>query len=200
MIKKSARYLVSSSLVLLTGCASYQAVSLNTLPQDTTTQLAQKSGVSVSSKVFDEADCKRYLDRNVIKEGYLPVQITIRNDSKHPMYFNPNNLNVTSESAREVARTVHTSTGGRIAVWGIGGLIFFPLLIPAVVDGFKSSEANKALDEDYISKSVKEHVIEPYSNFTGLIFVSKDHDYRSLEVSLVDQVTKEKLTFSKIAN
>jgi hypothetical protein len=101
---------------------------------------------------------------------------------------------------QEVARKVHTSPDGRMAVWGIGGLIFFPLMIPAVVEGIKSSEANKALDEDYLSKSAKEHVIEPYTSFTGLIFVSKDHDYRSLEVSLVDQITKEKLTFSKIAN
>ena len=198
MLKNKIQRIAYSALILLTGCASYNASTLSMLPQETAIQSKQDSNVLVSWKAFDKEDCKTYLDRDVISEGYVPVQVTIRNNSNDPMYFSPTNFSTPVSSPDEVAYKVHTSTGGRIAAWGIGGLIFFPLLIPAVVDGVGSANANDALDADYAAKTLKEHTIQPNSLFNGVVFIPQQYAEEKIEMFLVNMKTNKKVAFSEI--
>lgn len=190
-----------SALILLTGCASYQASTLSMLDPGitgSTLPSQQNSDVLVSWKVFSKKDCQTYLGRDVLSEGYIPVQLTIHNNSPDSLYLSPNNFNIPLSSATEVANTVHTSTSGRVAVWGVGGLLFFPLLIPAFVDGFKSIQANQALDADYAEKSLKEQIIQPRSELNGIVFIPKEHANQTLEMFLINQTTHERAGFSEI--
>lgn len=114
------------------------------------------------------------------------------------MYFSPANFSTPVSSSDEVAAKVHTSTGGRIAAWGIGGLIFFPLLVPAVVDGFGSAKANNALDADYEAKALKEQTIQPHSSFNGVVFIPKQYADQKIQMFLVNQKTNQKVAFSEI--
>lgn len=198
MFKNKKHLLTSSALILLTGCASYNASTLSMLPVENAIPSTQESNVLVSWKAFDKNDCEKYLDRNVLSEGYIPVQLTIRNGSSDPMYLSSNNFNIPVSSSNEVANKVHTSTGGRIAAWGVGGLIFFPLLVPAVVDGFRSANANDALDADYAAKTLQEHTIQPHSLFNGVVFVPEQYSNQEIEMFLVNQKTNEKVGFSQI--
>ena len=200
MLKNKRALTALSALVALTGCASYEADKLSMISQESAILCKQSPDVSVAWKTFDKEDCKTYLDRNVISEGYVPVQVTIRNDSKDPMYLNPNNFSVSVSPTTEVANKVHTSTAGRIIAWTIPGLIITPFLIPAVYDGIKSSEANKYLDADYESKSIKEHTIKPYESFNGLVFVPKKEASEPLSLTLVNTTTGEKVLFNRISN
>ena len=187
--------LVLGALILLTGCASYNASTLSTLPAEGAIQSAENPHVLVSWKTFDEVDCKRYLGRNVISEGYMPIQLTIRNNTSDPMYFNPQNFNVPLASVNEVAGKAHTSTAGRVVGWGVGGLFIWPLLIPAVYDGIKSSEANGLLDADYEAKALREQTIQPKSLFNGVVFVPQQYSNQGIEMFLVNQKNQEKLIF-----
>lgn len=189
---------IYTALILLAGCASYEASTLSLLSSDAAISSPKNDNVLISWKAFDKQDCEKYLDRNVIAEGYIPVQLTIRNNSTDPMYLNPSNFNVPLSSPNEVADKVHTSTGGRVAAWGVGGLVFFPLFIPAVVDGFKSANANTALDADYTAKALKEQTIQPHSVFNGVVFIPKEHASETIEMFLVNQKTNEKVVFSEI--
>ena len=188
---------IMASLILLTGCASYSASSLATLSADHAIESSTHPKVSVSWKKFDKTDCKRYLDRDVISEGFMPIQITIRNNSTDPMYFSPHNFNVPLASVNEVADKAHTNTAGRVVGWGVGGLFIWPLLIPAVYDGMKSSAANDSLDADYEAKALREHTIQPQSTFNGVVFVPKKYLSQTLEMSLVNQKTQEKVVFTE---
>ena len=190
---------IYSSLILLTGCASYTASNLEVLPVENAIFSNQDSNVSISWQTLDEKGSEIYLGRNVIKEGYIPLQMTIRNNSNDPMYFNPSNLNTPISSTSEVANKVHTSTGGRVAAWGIGGLIFFPLLVPAVVDGLKSANANDALDADYHDKALKEQTIQPHSIFNGVVFVPKRYADQNIQVYLINLKTNQKVAFTEIS-
>jgi len=198
MLKNKRHTLTCSALILLTSCASYNASTLSMLPSEAAIQSVENSKVSVSWKKFDKEDCSTYLDRDVISEGYVPVQLTIRNNSEDPMYLSPSNFSTPLSSADEVASKVHTSTGGRIAAWGIGGLIFFPLLIPAVVDGCGSANANEALDIDYTAKVLKEQTIQPHSLFNGVVFIPKEHADQKIEMFLVNLKNNQKVAFSEI--
>ncbi len=198
MKNKKITTLTASMLVLLSGCASYHASTLSMLPEDSSIVSHKSSNVLVSWKAFDKQDCKTYLGRDVLSEGYIPVQFTIRNNSTDPMYLSPSNFNKPLSSVNQVANTVHTNTSGRVAAWGVGGLFFFPLLIPAFVDGFKSLHANEKLDADYEAKALKEQTIQPHSVFNGVVFIPKENADQKIEMFLVNLTTNEKVAFSEI--
>jgi hypothetical protein len=194
---------ISSALILLTGCASYRAASLDHLSSNSVQSSTLSSDIVVSAKAFDTLDCKRYLDRDVIREGYQPVQLFIHNNSNKSYEFSLDRISLPYAPPEFVARTVHTSTAGRICAYGIPGLIVpfaFPLIIPAVVDGIKSSEANEALDMDFYAKSVKNsQIVAPHSYFNKLIFVDRNEYQPSFSLTLIDQDSKKEETFNIVA-
>lgn len=193
VLKNRKTTVLYAALIALAGCASYEASMLTSLPVETGMQSIQNPEVLCSWKMFDKADSEKYLGRDLISQGYIPLQLTIRNASSDPMYLNPSNFNIPVPSIGEVANSVHTSTAARVASWGIPGLLIWPFLIPAIYDGIKSNEANAALDADYVSKAIKELTIQPHSSFNGIVFVPKDAAEQNIELFLVNERTYEKI-------
>lgn len=181
---------ISTALIFLTGCASYQAMALNNLSSEgIASNSSDKNDVVVIAKTFNKDDCKRYLDRDVIRKGYQPVQLCIQNNTEKNYVFSLNRVSLSSARPEEVANKVHTSTVGRAVGYGVGSVFLWPLAIPAIVDGIKSSEANQALDTDYYSKSARDHVILPHSQLNKILFVPSS-DYQSkFSITLVEEGT-----------
>lgn len=199
MFKKKKLMAMTCSLALLAGCASYNASTLSMLNEQGAMVSEKSNEVLLTWKAFDSYDSKRYLGRDVIEEGYVPVQLTIINNSPDPMYLNPQNFSVPLASYKEVASKVRTSTGGRVAAWGVPGLFFWPLLIPAIVDGFGSANANETLDADYESKTIKEQVIYSRSTCNGVVFIPKKYLDQKIKMYVVNKKTDEKVNFSDIS-
>lgn len=193
-IKKNI--LTFSSLLLLTACANYSASSLNSLSHQTAIQREYKQEVAVSWKFFNKEASEKYLGRDVLSEGYIPLQVTIQNNSSDPLLLSANNFNIPSVGPEEVGQAVHTSTSARVIAWGVPGLLFWPLLIPAFYEGIKSNAANEALDRDYLSKSLKEQVISPHCTCDKLIFFQKKDVAAPIEMFLLNQRTNNKISFS----
>ncbi|MBS0603730.1 MAG: hypothetical protein JSS60_01695 [Verrucomicrobia bacterium] len=184
--KLPAALTAAAALLLLSGCASYRAAPLSSLPSEG----YKKDDIIVSAKTFDKADCKRYLDRDVIQKGYQPVQLYIQNNSDSNYIFSLSRLSVSTARPDEVARKVHTSTVGRAVGYGVGALFLWPLAIPAVVDGVKSANANEALDNDFSSKTAMDRTIQAHSHFNKLIFVPVSEYQPRFTLELMDQETK----------
>ncbi len=184
-------------VLLLSGCASYHAASLNSLLYEPIVTVSQQKsdGISIIAKAFDKADCKKYLDRDVLAKGYQPVQIYIRNDSDKSYSFSLNRISLSCARPEEVAARVHTSTVGRAVGYGAASLILWPMAIPAVVDGFGSANANEALDNDFISKTARDTMIDPHSHLNKILFVPITEYKESFTVTLleVDSNTPKKL-------
>ena len=200
MFKNRKHICFCATLVLLSGCANYSASSLSTLSSSAAVPSAKNSNITAAWKVFDKNDCQTYLGRNLLAEGYVPVQMTIRNQSEDPLYLSADNFSISLPSPARVAKTVHTSTGGRVAAWGIPGLIITPLLIPAIYDGILSSNANDSLDADYQSKALSDHIIQPHSHFDTIIFVPKGKIKQSIEMFLINETTQEKIVIPILKN
>lgn len=196
MLKNGKSIAILASLILLTGCANYQASTLSSLSGDSMIHAAENPNITAEWKVFDKKDCQTYLGRNLIAEGVIPVQMTIRNYSEDDLSISPDNFNIPIQSPAEVAKKVHTSTTGRAVGWGIGGLFVWPLFIPAIYDGIKSAQANRSLDSDYQSKALTEQTIKPYKTLNTLIFVPKEQMKQNIEMFLVNEKTHEKVVFS----
>lgn len=175
-------------MAMCVQCARYDARSLAAVPLETNALPAD--GLIVAAKIFSKSDCKRYLDRDVISKGYQPIQLYIENVSDHTYLFSSNRVNLPLVSPDEVAKKVHTSTIGRITSYGAAALLATPLfIIPAVVDGYQSSKANDALDEDFATKSAKDQIIPPFSYRNMLLFVPKKDAPDLFVLTLLDEET-----------
>ena len=171
---KNKRKLISIiclPLMALTSCASYKATSLGNLSSEIMTSPSTSEKVLFGARAFTKEDCRRYLDRNVISKGYQPIQVYIQNNSDASYNFSLDRIGLPCVRSDEVADTVHTSTVGRAVGYGVGALFLWPLAIPAIVDGIKSSEANTSLDNDFSDKTAKNQIIHPYSTLNKIIFV-----------------------------
>ena len=178
------------------GCAGYKAVTMPRLQPEFALNSQKQNDVIVAIKIFSREDCKRYFDKDLITEGYQPIQIAIDNQSKNYYLFSKNGISLPTVPPEEVAQKAHRSTVGRATGYGVAGLFIWPLLIPAVVDGVGSSKANTQMDIDFASKGLQDAVIQPYVVANGVIFVPTSEFRSNLQINIIERDTKEKLTFT----
>lgn len=189
----------SGIVLLLTSCASYSASALGNFPT-ALVRSSKENGINVVAKAFNVADCKKYLDRDLLAVGYQPVQLFIQNNSDKSLIFSMDSFSLPYGKVNEVAERVHTSTLGRAVGYGIGALFLWPLAIPAVVDGMMSYQANEALDRDFAGKIAENQIIFPHSHFNKIVFVPI-HDYQpGFSVTLLDVETGKPQMVKVVAN
>lgn len=105
--------LAVGSLLLLSGCANYKAMSLPQLAQHS--DKFEKKNVSLEYKIFTKVDCQEYLGRKkLLKKGYQPVQLTITNNTNRSYTYSASSLSLPIVPAELVAKKVKFSTAGRI--------------------------------------------------------------------------------------
>ncbi|MBX9924064.1 MAG: hypothetical protein K2Y01_08130 [Rhabdochlamydiaceae bacterium] len=182
----------------LSGCASYNASSLKSLASDAIIESHNpdfQDGLVVIAKAFNKDDCKKYLDRDVIKEGYQPIQIYIQNNSTKNYVFSLDRISMCCSRPEEVARKVHTSTAGRAIGYAVGSLFMLPLAIPAVVDAVKSSKANESLDYDFSVKAASDQVIYPSCNLNKILFTRLQGYNSTFDITLIESETNKPRTF-----
>lgn len=178
--------LIAATALLFTGCASYQANSLGALDPQYVKSSSEIEGVSIGCKAYTVKDCFTYLDRNVIAQGYQPIQLTFENSSNKSYRFSTRDISLPTADPYNVAKTVHTNTIGRVTGYAVGGLFVWPLFIPAIVDGIGSSNANTSLDRDFGEKCLESLAITPYSFSKTLIFVPKSQFAPVFNITLTE--------------
>jgi hypothetical protein len=177
------------------GCASYKPTPLPNLQPEFATYSESIENVTLACKALSKKECKKYFDRDIIGKGYQPLLMTIINDTNRQILFSPEGVSLPVCSPQEVARKCHTSTAGRATAYGVGALFLWPLAIPAIVDGVKSSKANTKLDRDFSKKNLEQIVINPYATHDGVIFFSNNEYQESFTVKLVDKETRQKFEY-----
>lgn len=182
---------LSAILLLFSGCASYNAAPMTPM----LTSMSSSKEVTIIAKKFNAQDCKKFLDRDVIRKGYQPVQLFIQNNTDKNYFFSLDRLDLAHANPTDVAAQVHTSTVGRAVGYGVGGLFIWPLLIPAVVDGIKSSEANESLDKDFLDKAALDQMISAHSYFNKIIFVPTNSCPNTFSLTLVDAASNKAEAF-----
>ena len=175
--------------LLCSGCASYRASSLSSLSPQFIKESEEIPGISVGCKSFSASDCSSYLDRDVLKKGYQPIELTFYNKTDKSYFFSSDKISLPCAPSQKVANKVHTSTALRVVGYTAGAVFITPLIIPAVVDGICSHNANKQLDRDYQQKSEDNFIITPYSYRMTLLFIPKEDFSPNFQLTLVEQDT-----------
>ena len=174
-------------LILVGGCASYNPHQIKLLAVGKTGVVEAKSdkensNVKILVSVLSKDEEKYYFDRNIFAAGYRTAQLTIINSSDECIIIKNEDVILQIANSEQIAKILHTSTGGRVAAYGVGGLVFFPLFVPAVVDGVKSSDANKKINADFNERCGEYCVIPAHSIQNHILFINKMNSNQSFDV------------------
>jgi hypothetical protein len=176
----------------LCGCASYSAGRLPSSDVTTFKTMQEQDGLKVAVKFFDARESKQIFSVAKVGELYQPVYIAIDNRSKNVYQFaKRTSINKQSVPAEEVAKNCGFSTVGRATTYGVAGIFIWPLLIPAVVDGVGSAQANQKMEADYLYKEIKDDRIQPNGLLNGVLFVDKMKEGEEFLIRLQNADTNE---------
>jgi hypothetical protein len=203
MKNKALLTLLTLSLTC-SSCATYRASPL--APSDVAfiEESINAPGISVSSKAFTRKECITYLDRNVLKRGYQPLELTFYNNTDETYFFSPEGVSLPTFSTETVAKSSYTSTALRVGLYGGAAFLlvvpplasagvfipFMPFFTPAVVDGICSIKSNEKLDKDFRKKAKEYLVLPPQTAETTLIFIPKGKVDSDFEITLVEKKTR----------
>ena len=193
--KKTCVVLLGTGMLLLTGCAHYKARPLPRL-----INTVSDKGVYLAYRALDKADCKTYFDRDIIKKGYRPLQLTIINNTDATYTVSESSLSLPLVPVDVVAKEVHTSTAGRAAGYGTAALFCCLFVIPAIADGIGSAEANEQLDVDFSNKTLRFNgIIRPHMTLNGVVFVPQEQFSEDFILTLFDAKNGTPLILKSIA-
>ena len=193
-MRKIALLLILSLAV--SGCATYHAGRLPSSDVSSFQNTQEQDGLKVALKFIDARESKNIFGVGRVSELYQPVYIAIDNRSKSSYEFKKRDLSKQSVPAEEVAKTCKFNTAGRATAYGVAGLFIWPLLIPAVVDGTGSANANQKMESDYMYKEIQDGRIQPNGLLNGVIFLDKIKEGEEVAVRLQNTETNEIKLFS----
>ena len=180
-------------LFLLSGCASYEPKALNHLGYEgeatvcTLKSMTDTYGdhIKLYAAILSSSKVRSCFNRDIGSKGYKIVQFTIVNNSDKSFVLSNSNIGASIANPDQVAKLVHTSTAGRATGYTLGSLILWPLIIPAVVDGVKSSEANDQLDTDFSERCPEVCYIPAHATRNHVIFMPKHSFLNTFELVLL---------------
>lgn len=196
MFNKLLAFVVISCLAV-SGCASYRAGNLPSSDVGVFKNAQDQDGLKVAVRFLDARESKQVFGVGKVYGLYQPVYIAIDNRTKTAYQFGKrSSINMQSVPAEEVAKNCGFSTVGRATAYGVAGIFIWPLLIPAVVDGCGSAQANQKMESDYMYKEIRDDRIQPNGLLNGVVFVSKMKEGDEFVIRLQNVDTNEIKLFS----
>ena len=154
------------------------------------TFIPEGDGLKLTAKAYTVDESIANLDRNVLKKGYQPVQITIQNNSPTVYQMGAESLSLPTTDSDKVAWKFTQDAIPRGVALKIASIFFWPLSIASTIDGVKTFKTYKHLKKDFKAKTLdKSEVVAPYSTITRIIFVPKDKFESDFSVTLQNQET-----------
>ena len=170
---------------ILFGCASYKARPPPSADVKSFDNYQDQNGLIVGVDFFDKTQSKKLFGVSDVYRKYQPAYIVIDNRTLDTYEFKKRMLNKTTVPADVVADECEFNTAARATAYGVvGTFLFWPLLIPAVVDGVGSSHANDAMENDFLYKEIKDERIPPNGLLSGVVFLEKMKDGEELTFRL----------------
>ena len=185
-MKAKVLIILSLTLVLATGCASYKAARQPDLSYDLKSQenKVDKDGIIMMVKCFyQKSDLTAYFDEDLLEYGVLPVQIQLQNKSHpNPVVLNTAGINLidptgTRDPILSSAQVIDKAKKSywRSAGWGVAFGVFG--LIPSLIN---VSNTNKKIQADYESRGIKCGNLVCGGSTQGLVFFSVPEDLGNL--------------------
>ena len=136
----------------------------------------QQEGIYVEAKAYDAQESQAYLNRDLIKKGFQPVQLTIQNNTAHTFHLSKEGVDLPHTSPTRIASHVSCEAIPRAVIFKVIGFFFPPFLIAGTIDGAATLHAHLKMKGDYQAKSLKDtnETLLPYSTVHRIVFVPKE--------------------------
>jgi len=181
-------------LFILPQCAKYKPTPL----PHPTGHSQETDGVKVVSRQLTEQEIKACFDTREAAQKYSAVQVSVKNNRNKPIVLSANTIDMPIESTKSISNKIYRNTAGRAGGYGVASLVLWPLIIPAAVDGAKSSNANYKIDHDMKVKVLGQNetiVIEPHNAINKVFFVEKESIKDEFSLTLVEQDSSKEIGF-----
>jgi hypothetical protein len=193
-MKKYYSFALLIAAIGLSGCAKYKSSSV---PYPTGFS-QEAEDIQVVTRKLSDRECITCFDSKTTAKKYDAVQMYVKNNRDKPIVLSANKLDIEIENVKNISKTIYRNTAGRVAGYGIGALFFWPLIIPAAVDGAKSSKANFEVDQDVKVKVLGQNdteIIQPGAAVNKIFFVPKDKMRKEFNVTLIEQSSLKEIGF-----
>ena len=192
-MKKNKNLLLITAVVgsfLLLGSWTETSLSLQS-PQ---VQI-QNTGLQIAAKTYDSEKSKQNLNRDLLSKGYVPVEITITNQTQKSYTLSRASVNLPCATAKEVTWSFTKKTFPRSIGYKIASFFFWPFSIAGSIDSIRVIKNHRNLNKDFAAKTLKDddEIIPPFSSVIRVLFVKKDGFQKEFSVALQEVGAKELL-------
>lgn len=158
--------------------------------------LAEEEKLQIRVKALNSEESRQHWKKDLIEEGVYPVAISVENHSVHPYAFGVEEVSLSVEEPKTVAKTFFRSALPRSICFRVAALFFWPLNIPAGIDSILTNKRYRKLRKKLEAGALKQEVIPPYSCVRRVFFVRSEMADRKFTIVLENTDTLEKKTFS----
>ena len=161
-------------------------------------RFAKEEAITLTVKALSEEESERYLQRNLIKWGYRPVQVTVDNRTSDPFLVDPQGVDLALDSASQVAKIAFKESIPRSIGLQVASLAFWPLSILSMMGSIKTMQTISHLKKSFAAKEFKKEVIAPFSCVSRILYIP-EKEYEEKEgftMSMINQETLETTQFS----
>ena len=181
---KGLLYALAGSLFLIS--ASWKPSAIPAVFKEQMTMEDRK--LEVTAKAYSPEESRHILHTDLIDMGYIPVEVTIRNQGDHAYAISMASTAMNSARPKDVAWTFTKGTIPRAIGWKVLSFVFWPFTIPSTIDSIHCFKKHRSIVKVLTAKGFKEidEVVLPYSLVKRLLYVPKDSFYDTFSVSMED--------------
>lgn len=177
---------VSSAFYFVTDYHSYRPK--NPVFVGSIVEPFKDEGLYIQAKAYDAHDSAAYLNHDLNRVGFKPVQVTIQNNTKNRYILAASGVDIPNSGTGKVASYLTARHIPKSIALKVAGFVFWPFMIPATIDSIVTVKSHFNLKADYYAKSIKEEaeIIVPYSTLHRVLFIPEDQFTDSFTLCLKD--------------
>ncbi len=195
-MKKSNYILISCLLVCsfftLSSWNFYKPLTHSSSLLDLSLERKAK-GVLISAEKYTKEKSESHFSSNLLSLGYIPIEITIQNQSPSAYVISRASTALPSATAKEVAWSFRKKSIPAAVGLQIASFFLWPFSIPSAAHSLHNYKSNKNLKKELNAKTLKEEeeIVPPYSSVKRVIYLKEKEAPESFSFSLEEADSRD---------
>lgn len=171
--KQKKMIVVCCSVVLAIGCGPKRLAEMKIQDPSQCLNAVEEQGVRLCVKpIFNGAECESYYGINILKKGYLPVEVSMANHAQVSITVPLDSIVLTYHGkdipptpSNDVYKDLKASVGGRTAGWGV---LFG--VVGGVAAYNSAKHRNEALGSSLHTNNFEGQILEANKELKGVLY------------------------------
>ena len=179
------------SVLFLGGCIYYTPKALRAQVYGAK---VENKLVKVTARELTKPDLDFYFKHNLNSNRIRAVQVNIFNQAAQPLSLDGRNIDLELEDLGVVTPKLHYNTVGRVILWSLPGIFYWPFFLGAVADGYNCWLQNRRVNEDLEQKILTNNskiTIRPYASVNRVMFIREANYYNNFTLTFMKKDSKD---------